>query len=47
MLVSQAMIKAGRDRTDISRLVHWIRPTFRRGVENEYFSLQRIYESSR
>lgn len=37
--VRNAMIDDGRVRTNVNRLVHWIRRTFRWGVENEYVSV--------
>jgi hypothetical protein len=34
--VRQATIDDGRCRTNINRLIHWVRRVFRWGVENEY-----------
>ncbi len=38
-VVRDAMIDDGRVRSNINRLIHWIRRTFRWGVENEYVSV--------
>jgi hypothetical protein len=37
--VRQAMIDDGRVRTNINRLIHWVRHVFRWGVENEHVSV--------
>lgn len=37
--VRDAMIKDERVRTNINRLIHWVRRAFRWGVENEYVSV--------